>query len=390
MGKVIPITYWKKYEKKEIAKHPNITTKKRSKMLYVDMRYLGQRIELSSGLPDTEKNRIDLADWLNRQKMKMEKGTFVFEKAFPGASEEKKQMFAQLEGREYAPGPNTIVFGLYAESWVDRFERKCKSATKKRDFLQVINDRILPFFQDRTFYQITGVCLEEFIDTLKWRTGEKKGEELSSSRIRNILIPLRAIWDSAVVEHHWELELADPFLYVKRKKLIPPNCKKTLDSRSVLRFSEWEKILEVINPFYLPVTEFMMLTGAIGSEISGLRKMDIKRGYIHLKNSIVRGQEREGLKTAFRERKVYITKAIGRVLDQSLSQNESRYIFTMKSGRPFRVDGFRKNSWQRALRRADVNYRVTYCLRHTFAAWSLTIGVDPSKLVSLMGHANKK
>jgi integrase len=96
------------------------------------------------------------------------------------------------------------------------------------------------------------------------------------------------------------------------------------------------------------------------------------------------------LKTAFRERKVYITKAIGRVLDQSLSQNESRYIFTMKSGRPFRVDGFRKNSWQRALRRADVNYRVTYCLRHTFAAWSLTIGVDPSKLVSLMGHANKK
>jgi hypothetical protein len=55
MGKVIPITYWKKYEKKEIAKHPNITTKKRSKMLYVDMRYLGQRIELSSGLPDTEK-----------------------------------------------------------------------------------------------------------------------------------------------------------------------------------------------------------------------------------------------------------------------------------------------------------------------------------------------
>jgi integrase len=78
-------------------------------------------------------------------------------------------------------------------------------SNKKRDFLQVINDRILPFFQDRTFYQITGVCLEEFIDTLKWRTGEKKGEELSSSRIRNILIPLRAIWDSAVVEHHWEL-----------------------------------------------------------------------------------------------------------------------------------------------------------------------------------------
>ncbi|OHB54680.1 MAG: hypothetical protein A2Y12_19160 [Planctomycetes bacterium GWF2_42_9] len=31
-----------------------------------------------------------------------------------------------------------------------------------------------------------------------------------------------------------------------------------------------------------------------------------------------------------------------------------------------------------------------YTTRHTFAAWTLTIGCDPNRLVSLMGHASKQ
>lgn len=34
--------------------------------------------------------------------------------------------------------------------------------------------------------------------------------------------------------------------------------------------------------------------------------------------------------------------------------------------------------------------KVPYSLRHTFAAWSLTIGIDMNKLVRLMGHGSKK
>ncbi len=62
----------------------------------------------------------------------------------------------------------------------------------------------------------------------------------------------------------------------------------------------------------------------------------------------------------------------------------------MKSGRTFNVDSFRKNPWTSALRRSGIEYRVPYTTRHTFAAWALAIGIDPNKLVSLMGHGSKE
>jgi integrase len=43
------------------------------------------------------------------------------------------------------------------------------------------------------------------------------------------------------------------------------------------------------------------------------------------------------------------------------------------------------------LKKAEVEYRVPYSTRHSFCAWSLTIGMDPTnKLVRLMGHGSKK
>ena len=65
-------------------------------------------------------------------------------------------------------------------------------------------------------------------------------------------------------------------------------------------------------------------------------------------------------------------------------------MFTMKSGRNFDVDSFRKNPWTTAFIKADIPYKVPYTMRHTFAAWALTLRMDPNKLVSLMGHGSKK
>jgi integrase len=44
----------------------------------------------------------------------------------------------------------------------------------------------------------------------------------------------------------------------------------------------------------------------------------------------------------------------------------------------------------RALKKADVTYQKPYTMRHTFAAWALTIGLDMNRLVYLMGHGSKQ
>jgi integrase len=75
---------------------------------------------------------------------------------------------------------------------------------------------------------------------------------------------------------------------------------------------------------------------------------------------------------------------------KSFYRTEGEYPFRTVTGLPFSEETFRKNYWIPALEKTDVAYKEPYSTRHTFAAWSLTIGVDPNRLVRLMGHGSKK
>ncbi|MGA2193456.1 MAG: tyrosine-type recombinase/integrase, partial [Nitrospirota bacterium] len=142
--------------------------------------------------------------------------------------------------------------------------------------------------------------------------------------------------------------------------------------------------------YYKPYAEIMMMTGVIASEMAGLRKEDITENYLIIQNSIVRGHEKEALKTAYRFRRIPITIEIRRRLEIVMARANGRYVFTMKSGIPFSESSFRNNVWKPALEKAGVNYKVPYTTRHTFTAWCSIIGKSKDKVVRLMGHGSKE
>ena len=74
----------------------------------------------------------------------------------------------------------------------------------------------------------------------------------------------------------------------------------------------------------------------------------------------------------------------------ALSGARGEYPFTMESGRTFDVDSFRKNAWTSAVKKTGLIYKVPHSTRHTFAAWSLAIGINKDRLVDLMGHGSRK
>ena len=148
--------------------------------------------------------------------------------------------------------------------------------------------------------------------------------------------------------------------------------------------------MENIDPFYRPIAEKMIMTGMIGSEIAGLRKEDIQGDQVVIQNSIVREYEKADLKTEYRQRKLPISSALRERLAIALARSQAKYVFTMKSERIFDVDSFRKNPWTNALKKAELLYKVPYTIRHSFAAWALTLSMDPNRLVNLMGHGSKK
>jgi integrase len=380
VGKIIN---FEKFAERPEETKGSITRKKGSGKLYVDFYYNGVRIVKTTGLNDTPQNRQNARKWLDSILERIGNGSFAFADAFPGASAEEKAFHARLEIREYAPKPRDVLFGDYVEGWIERILEKSPSRTKRDDHRKMIDYWLLPHFGKMTFHQITGVALKEFIPTLVIKKGKKGGQPLSASRIRNILIPLRAIWYDACEEHRWDL--SDPFAY--SRKHLP---KRVKNHPQAFRFAEWMKVIRNMDPFYRPVAETMIMTGMIGSEIAGLRRQDIQGEKMVIRNSIVREHEKADLKTEYRARKLPISSALRKRLDIALGRSEGKYVFTMKSGKIFDVDSFRKNPWTSAFRKAGLHYKVPYTMRHSFAAWALTLRMDPNRLVNLMGHCSKK
>ena len=354
-----------------------------SRKLYLLFYYHGRRVEKSTGLDDTPENRRKVRIWLDRQMERINAGKFVFAEAFPSAPEEEKAWFARQEGWEYQPEPKDVLFGDYVRQWYLKVWEHFPEGTKKDDWKSAINYWLLPHFGEMTFYQISGPELKNFIATLKWKAGAKKGQPLSKKRVKNILIPFRAIFNDACEEFRWTLP--DPFR--NTRKHLPDTEEK---EREVFRFDDWQYLLEHMDPWYVPIAEFMILTGTISSEIAGLRKSDIRGDHILIQNTVVRNVEKQKGKTKYRTRKIPITLAIKQRLDLALARSTGDYVFTKPTGGRFHAANFCNNVWRKAFIKADLPYKVPYCMRHSFAAWSLTLRIDMLRLVALMGHRDKK
>jgi integrase len=233
-----------------------------------------------------------------------------------------------------------------------------------------------------TFHQISGQELFRFTESLKWKTGAKKGQPLSRSRKVNILIPFRAIWNDACDHHRWVIK--SPFDGIHKK--LPKTEKK---ERLALRFHEWQQFLDNLEEHYKPIAELMILTGMIVSELAALTNESIQGEYLKLTSSYVLKEEKTSMKTAFRKRDIYITDAIKKRLDVLVQRAKTSFLVTNSRGTRLNSTDFAK-VWKKAVDQAGINPMTSYIARHSFAAWSLTIGVNPLRLVKLMGHASKQ
>ncbi|GFE60620.1 Arm DNA-binding domain-containing protein [Geobacter sp. AOG2] len=360
----------------------SVKRRKDSKKLYVDFYYFGHRIIRSTELNDTPANEQIVRDFLRRSMEKIEAGTFKFAEAFPGATRKEKVFFTTLEGREYRPEPHNVKFGEYVKEWLKTTFPSFGSPTKRRDYKEAIQTRILPHFRNMTFHQINGQELFRFTESLKCSRGSNKGKPLSRARKINLLIPFRAIWNDACDHHRWVIK--SPFDNLHKK--LPKTVKK---EHTVIRFNDWLLFLDNLEEHYRPIAELMILTGMIPSEMAGLRKEDITGDYINLNRSYVLGEEKQTMKTAFRKRQIFITRAIRSRLDVLQARTPYPYLVTTPRGTRLNSTDFAK-VWKKAVTLSGIPEVTSYSARHSFAAWSLTIGINPLRLVSLMGHASKQ
>lgn len=378
----------------------HIVNKTGSRRLYFDFTYFGERVEISTGMLDTPENRKKAILRLMGFREKIDNGTFKFNEAFPRASPRLKALFSAKEGTVVTAIPQHVKFSEFIPLWYEDVWSLFESDNKKHDYRQVIDGWILPFFKDRSFYDVNSSVIGEFIRSMVVRKkGKNEGKPLRRGSIRNILIPLQTVWDNACDKYRWDLP--SPFTKVKAQMpqedpeddapYVEDAFNTVVGDRAVLRFDEFMQYLNHMDPWYQPIAELWVMTGMIPSELAGVTTYHLHGGYLYVRRAISRGIEKRTLKTKYRRRRIKITGSIQRVIDVLLARiGDGKKLVTLKGGKPLTAASFH-NAWVKAETKANLpHHRVPYCLRHTFAAWALTIGIDKNRLVSLMGHGSKQ
>jgi integrase len=302
----------------------------------------------------------------------------------------------------------------------------------RKDYLQAINSRILPYFGEMPFARITATVVQSFIGNIdrcdrtkaKKRKG-KPGKPLSVKRLKNITGPMKKIWIAACNDFNWNLR--DPFtgvsaayeqhaektLQMKAEEAIIRVLHKEKDTevstREVFLFSEWQKLLNHIDPHYHVVVD-LLLMGVIGSELEALLKQHVDGDDIQICCAVVRDEEGRPIfktkpKNWYRKRDIPKTRRLRELLDKACAASISpavitfangitipanEFVLTMLDGSPFIYSKFVKSVWNKAKKEAGLKEKVPYACRHTFVAWSSLIGVLKERLVGLMGHSTKK
>jgi integrase len=346
--------------------------------LWVDFRYLGERVRESSGMEDNHNNRIIVRNQLDLVMAEIDNGVFEFAERFPLSK--KKGHFTLLEGRTSRKGPEDVLFGAYVDAWFKAMEQGM-SLSQIRDYRVLLKNHLLPFFGDLPFSDFTPVLTKKFIAELRGKKSPH-GRPLSTKYILNIMSPLRVLARDAVQEYGWT-DFADPFFGLKF-----PRARKT--RVNPFGFGEWRTLMELMTPWYVPYFEFAVLTGLRPSEQVALKWAAIDEQYIHIELSRVRNMEKADLKTEESRRWIEIRPSIQGVLEKQKEMAEkfnSPYVFVNTQGRPILQDKLRE-LWGRVMKKSGLPYRRMYETRHTFASWALATGETPEWVAKAMGHAD--
>ena len=346
--------------------------------LWVDFRYLGERVRERSGLEDTPDNRDRLRKQLDLILAEIANRKFEFALRFPHSKQ--KEHFTRLEGRNFTKDPQDIIFGDFARRW---FEEMKPGMTENqiRDYTTALENHILPYFGDMPFSEMKPITIKKFLAHLKQRRNRYR-RPLSPKTIRNYLIPLRVIVKDAVSEYSWN-GFGDPFLGVKLPNLI----RKRIQPFS---YEEWQRVMEQLPGWYRPYFEFAVQTGLRPSEQVALKWSAVDDKFIYIERSRVRKLEKADLKTQESVRSIELRPEIRKTLERQrklASKWAQPYVFVNSEGRPIQQENLGK-IWRRALSKAGVPYRRMYETRHTFASWALGFGESPEWIARTMGHVD--
>lgn len=214
------------------------------------------------------------------------------------------------------------------------------------------------------------------------------GMDCTSKAIRNMLTPLRSVFDDALND---ELIDFNPFDRIALAKLIRQTAKASDYVVSPFSAAERTALLEACRPDERPMLQFWFSTGLRPGELQALqwRHIDWGRKVARIEQNQVAGVIKTP-KTAAGIRAVDLDGSALAALQAQRAISEAkgpRIWLNPRDGLPWSTDAqVRKTFWLPVCTRSGVDYRNPYQVRHTYASTLLTDGHNPWYVAAQLGH----
>ncbi|MDY6989624.1 MAG: DUF3596 domain-containing protein [Thermodesulfobacteriota bacterium] len=365
--------------------------------VWVDFRYMGERVRESSELPWNEKNAKAVRQQLNRITVAIETGTFAFAHVFPES--QKASYFTEkeraLSEKEKTPdqvrlNPDQVLFKDYVWTWYDLLKNSGRvSGRTLLGYKAYINLYLIPFFGEMSFESLNIGSFERFISWARKQQYRKR--PICNATINKCFVPLKTICKSAAVQYGWG-ETYNPFFGFKKLPEGDP-----LEKIFPFSFEEQRMLLAELPDHWKPYFQFALSSGLRQGELIALKPEDVdwSRELLHIRRAMTfdeNGKRIEGgTKNRYSRRTIKLIPAMleGLTAQKRIhDQLQCTYFFCAPDGNSINTSYLRQRVWIPALKRAGVKVRAMKQTRHTFATLALSCGENPLWIARVMGHRN--
>lgn len=261
---------------------------------------------------------------------------------------------------------------------------------------QVANGQMSPSTYRGYYKSITG---ERMRNWHGWKLGDVTPSALrdwvsdmdcTSKAIRNMLIPLRSIFEDALNDG---LITVNPFERIALSKLIRQTSKASDYVVDPFTHEERAAILQACRADEWPMFQFWFETGLRPGELQALewQHIDFEHAIVRIEQNQVAGVIK-GPKTESGRRTVDLSPDALEALkaQKPISFMRGKRVWlNQRTLEPWETDAqVRKTAWLPLMKRAGIKYRNPYQIRHTYASTRLTAGANPWYIADQMGHAD--
>jgi len=380
----------KKYRKHGLNRNKEGSVRKINGKVYVDFKYLGERVRESSELDWNEKNSKEVREQLDRIIVAIKSGSFRFAEVFPNSKRadyfSEKERLSSGKGK----GPNEVLFNECVQKWYDLL--KGSGRVSERTLLGYkshIDLYLRPFFDEMVFGAINAGTLEKFAAWMREQRLREK--EVRNETINKCFVPLRAVCRSTALEYGWSSNY-NPFFGFKKLPEGDPLEK-------ILPFSvaEQSRLINKLPDHWKPYFRFAFCSGLRQGEQIALKPGDIdwSKGLLHVRRAMTldeNGNKVEGMtKNRYSRRTIRLIP----VMLEALTEQEKiyrefngEYFFCSPTGQQVNSSNLRRRVWMPALEKAGLTVREMKQTRHSFATVALSCGENPLWAAKVMGHRN--